>query len=166
MGKTIRKTQELVGIFLMGVSIALFLFGLIYLYRANLNYAWIGFGIVYACSVFGILGNKKLKKKLGVERDSRIIKPASIVILAIGLILSFAIAANYGERYLILGVLITVGLHFLPFGARYALALCILAIANGMLGIFLPVLPVWIFVFIDGAIKLFIGVWMYLKNRN
>lgn len=166
MSTTIRKNQELVGIFLMGVSVSMFLFGLIYLYWANLNYAWIGFGIVYACSLFGILSNKKLKKKLGVERNSRIIKPASIVILVIGLILSFAIAANYGERYLILGVLITVGLHFLPFGAKYALALSFLAIVNGMLGVFLLALPVWIFIFIDGAIKLFIGVWMYLKNRN
>ena len=157
------KQTRLVGLFLTSISFAMFIMGIVYATTKNMNYGWIGFGAIYTGAILGILVNKKLKVKLKIT-DSKIFRKSSIIILALGLILSFAIGSNFGEREMILGVLATVGLHFIPFPFKSAFMLAFLVILNSVLGFFLTSIPIVILIFSDGIIKLIVGIYLCRKK--
>lgn len=154
--------HKLIGLFLVTIGIAMFIMALIYKKTEKLQYAWMGFGIVYMLGIFGVLTNKSMLNYFGIVTTKSFMSPLPFIILGVGIMLSYIFIRN-NERMLILSILFVVGLHFLPFG-NVAYLLAGLVFVNCIIGFFFKNTDVTMYIFSDALIKIvFGGVLFYLN---
>lgn len=147
------------GLFLMGIG-AGFLLGWIF------PRIWVALAI--AGGVLGIVGSglSALLPSLGPTAWWQITALGGAIVIEMGLI---AIVVNRykeaGDRTLILAILFVVGAHFLIMGAAHGpliFLLGLLNMLNAAVALRLPAIPLRLAGFVDAALKLGVGAWMFL----
>lgn len=120
----------ILGVFLLIMGLAMGIFAHTYKKNKNINKAWAYFGCIYTIGV--ILINLVIINSSG--KENKIAIPLlSIVILVIGISLSYITLYKKGEEYVIGGILLTTGIHFLPFQSTVSIILSVFIIGNCIL---------------------------------
>lgn len=149
-------SMALIGLFLIVMGIAMFGMGIVYQTTSNLGYSWGIFGFIYSFGLFGVLFNSTIQTLLNAKITNFPI--VSIMILALGIILSYVLFAKRGGRYVILSILFVVGIHFLPFNSIVSSILAVLICLNALVGFYLKKAEIATFIFSDGVLKVITGV--------
>lgn len=84
----------------------------------------------------------------------------SLIILFIGIMLSYIIFSKKGERYIIAGVLFSVGVHFIPFDTMYTYILAIIIMVNAISVFFNKNRSIIQVCCIDAMLKILLGVYL------
>lgn len=71
--------------------------------------------------------------------------------------LSFIILANKGEKYVIAGILFSVGIHFLPFNSIYTIILSVLVSLNAIYTFIKKDSSIYVTLMIDALLKTLMG---------
>ena len=128
-------------------------------HRTNkMNLSWMVFGVVYSIGIFGVLGNAALKNRLNIPQGTSYFSPISIIILAIGIALSFVLLGAKGEQYVILGILFTVGVHFIPLNTIYTYILAMLVCLNAIAPLLFKKITIYQSISVDSIIKILMGL--------
>lgn len=147
----------LLGLFLMAMGVAMAAMTITYRKTENMQTAWAVFGALYTVGIFATLGNSALKNWLQIETGKSFFSLWSIVILAVGISLALFVGAKKDERTAILGVLLAVGVHFLPFGAWPAYLLAGLCTASAVVGLLNSKISIYKLLTADAMIKFAVG---------
>ena len=151
--------NALIGLFLLVMGLGMGIMGFTLNKTQNTNKAWFAFGIFYTIGIVGILGNPFLKNWLQIPSSGKSFLPlSSIIILIIGIILSFVLGRKKDSRFVILGILFSVGLHFLPFNTLYTYLLAIGTITNSVVAIVKPQISIYKSITIDACLKAGMGI--------
>lgn len=86
----------------------------------------------------------------------------SLIILIIGIILSFVLLTSKGEKYVISGILLCVGIHFLAFNSIYTIILSALVSLNAIYSFVKKDCSIYKILMIDALLKSFMGVLLLL----
>lgn len=121
----------ILGIFLLIMGIAMWSFAHTYKISKNVNRAWVYFGSIYAIGI--ILINLADIINPSGKVDKIAIPLLSIIIMMIGISLSYIILERRGKELVIGGILLTIGIHFLPFNSIISMLLSILITGNCIL---------------------------------
>lgn len=124
--------EVLLGLFLIIMGLSMFLMCLVYQKTRKMKYAWMSFGFLYTLGILLLMTNNPIKSYLQIPLDGSFYSIPSIIILIIGIMLSFILLSKKGEVYVIDGILFSVGIHFLPFNSIYAVILSILVCINAI----------------------------------
>lgn len=146
------------GLFLMGIG-AGFLLGWIF------PRAWVPFAIGGA--VAGIVGSglSALLPRLGPYQWPQVAALIGAIVIEMGLI--YLVVSRYqdaGQRTLLFAILFVVGVHFVIMGAAHGpliLVLGVLTMLNAGLALLVPGIPLRLGGFVDAALKLGFGAWMF-----
>lgn len=109
----------LIGIFLLVIGFAMALMTVAYQKTSKLNLAWGCFGMFYTVGLLLLLTDNPWKEALQISSNYKFYNISSLIILFIGIMLSYVIGSKKGDRYIIAGVLFSAGVHFLPFHTIY-----------------------------------------------
>lgn len=71
--------------------------------------------------------------------------------------LSFILLANKGERYVIAGILFSVGIHFIPFNSIYTIILSVLVSLNAICSSIKKDSTIYMALMIDALLKTLMG---------
>lgn len=126
------EKEVLLGLFLIIMGLSMFLMCLVYQKTRKMKYAWMSFGFLYTLGILLLMTNNPIKSYLQIPLDGSFYSIPSIIILIIGIMLSFILLSKKGEVYVIDGILFSVGIHFLPFNSIYAVILSILVCINAI----------------------------------
>ena len=124
--------EGVIGLFLIIMGISMFLMCLVYYKTSKMKYAWMAFGFLYTIGILMLMTNNPIKTYLNVSSNSRFYSIPSLIILMIGIMLSFILLSNKGEKYVISGILFSVGIHFIPFNSIYTMILSGLVSLNAI----------------------------------
>ena len=105
-----------------------------------------------------LMTENPIKSYLGVSSDSNFYSIPSLIILIIGIMLSFVILSKKGERYVIAGILFSVGIHFLPFDSIYTIILSILVSLNAIYSFLKKDSSIYKTIIIDALLKIAMGI--------
>lgn len=122
--------EVLLGLFLIIMGLSMFLMCLVYQKTRKMKYAWMSFGFLYTLGILLLMTDNPLKSYLQLPSNGNFYSIPSIIILIIGIMLSFILLSKKGEEYVIDGILFSVGIHFLPFNSLYAVILSVLICIN------------------------------------
>ena len=123
-----------------------------------MKFAWISFGVLYTLGILMLMTDNPIKLYLGVSSDSKFYSIPSLIILIIGIMLSFIILSKEGERYVIAGILFSVGIHFLPFNSIYTIILSILVSLNAIYSFLKKDSSIYKTIIIDALLKIGMGI--------
>lgn len=140
----------------MGLS--MFLMCLVYYKTGKMKYAWMSFGFLYTLGILMLMTDNPIKSYLNVSSNSRFYSILSLIILIIGIMLSFVLLASKGEKYVISGILLSVGIHFLPFNLIYTIILSALVSLNAIYSFVKKDCFFYKILMIDALLKSFMGV--------
>ena len=87
---------------------------------------------LYTLGILMLMTNNPIKTYLNVSSNSRFCSIPSLIILMIGIMLSFILLSNKGEKYVISGILFSVGIHFILFNSIYTTILSGLVSLNAI----------------------------------
>lgn len=124
--------EVLLGLFLIIMGLSMFLMCWVYQKTRKMRYAWMSFGFLYTLGILLLMTDNPIKSYLHVPSDGNFYSIPSIIILIIGIMLSFILLSKKGEGYVIDGILFSVGIHFLPFNSIYAIVLSVLVCINAI----------------------------------
>ncbi|MGM0215041.1 DUF6609 family protein [Enterococcus sp. AZ109] len=158
--------MQIVGLFLIVIGLAMAVFDIIYYKTKNLNVSWIGFGVLYAVGIFGVLSNDSLKEALQISTEKSFFNVWSLVILAIGIISSyfyFQILSNKGDKKLIIGILSAVAIHFILFFSLHAYLLAALLLLNCFISYRREQISIYSTVAMDAGIKMIVGLLLFIS---
>lgn len=128
----IHGKEVLLGLFLIIMGLSMFLMCLVYQKTRKMKYAWMSFGFLYTLGILLLMTDNPLKSYLQVPSNGNFYSIPSIIILIIGIMLSYILLSKKGEEYVIDGILFSVGIHFLPFNSIYAVILSALICINAI----------------------------------
>ena len=128
----IQGKEGLLGLFLIIMGLSMFLMCLVYYKTRKMEYAWMSFGFLYTFGILMLMTDNPIKSYLNVSSNSSFYSIPSLIILIIGIMLSFVLLGNKGERYVIDGILLSVGVQFLPFNSIYTFILSFLVSLNAI----------------------------------
>lgn len=149
--------EVLLGLFLIIMGLSMFLMCLVYQKTRKMKYAWMSFGFLYTLGIFLLMSDNPIKSYLQVPSDGSFYSITSIIILIIGIMLSFISLSKKGEEYVIDGILFSVGMHFLPFNSIYALILSIVVCINAVYFYFKKEQSIDKTLVIDALLKIVMG---------
>lgn len=150
--------EVLLGLFLIIMSLSMFLMCLVYQKTRQIKYAWMSFGFLYSLGIVMLLTNNPIKSYLRVPIDSGFYSVLSVIILIVGIMLSFILLSKKGEEYVINGILFSVGIHFLPFHSIYAIILSILVCVNVIYSYVNIDRSIYKTLFVDALLKIIMGL--------
>ena len=134
--------------------------------------ALVNYAVFYAALAIAI-GSLFLAGYLSQGEPSRlqIAALAGAIVLEVALIIAMARLLPLGtaEHVRWLWVLGIVGVHFVPMALSFGpgfLCLGLACIANAAVGLRLQAVPFEIFGLIDGALKLAVGLWLFVPRRK
>lgn len=154
---------DLLGIFLLTMGVGMLAMGFTLKKTNNVSLSWMVFGIIYTVGIIGVLGNSHLKSWLNIsEQGKSLFSIYSIIILAAGIMLSFVFGSKKGERTIILGILFTVGIHFLPFNNEFTYILAAGVAANSAIAFWKTQTSIYVTIGIDALLKITMGVFLFL----
>ncbi len=154
----IQGKEGLLGLFLIVMGLSMFLMCLVYYKVKKMKFAWISFGVIYTLGILMLMTENPIKSYLGVSSDSNFYSIPSLIILIIGIMLSFVILSKKGERYVIAGILFSVGIHFLPFDSIYTIILSILVSLNAIYSFLKKDSSIYKTIIIDALLKIAMGI--------
>src|SRR5438132_10671432 len=115
---------------------------------------------VIAQSVF----RNRLVRPLGTPTRFQVMTLIGAIVLEMILVTLVAYAFHFHQsRSFWLWILLVVGIHFLIIAMAQGKLLVVLGVAcvaNAILGLWLPQVPLVVFWFIDGLMKIVVGAWM------
>lgn len=153
----IQGKEGLLGLFLIIMGLSMFLMCLVYYKSKKMGYAWMSFGFLYTFGILMLMTDNPIKSCLNVSSDSNFYSILSLMILIIGIMLSFILLANKGERYVIAGILFSVGIHFLPFNSIYTIILSVLVSLNAIYSFVKKDSSIFNTLMIDALLKTLMG---------
>lgn len=156
--------DKLIGIFLFVIGFAMALMTLAYQKTKKLNLAWGCFGIFYTVGLLLLLTENPLKEVLQISSNHKFYNISSLFILFIGIMLSYVIGSKKGDRYIIAGVLFSVGLHFLPFHTIYTYVLSVGLMANAIVVFYKKDISIVKVLTIDALMKLSLGMLLMISS--
>lgn len=149
--------EGLLGLFLIIMGLSMFLMCFVYYESKKMKYAWMSFGALYTLGILLLMTDNPIKSYLNVSSNSKFYSIPSLIILFIGVMLSFVLLSNKGEKYVISGILLTVGIHFLPFHSIYTMILSTLVIVNALYSFIKKDRSIYKGLVIDALSKTFMG---------
>lgn len=147
-----------IGLFLIIMGFAMFTMTAVYDKTNRLNLSWSCFGVLYTLGILLLFTNNPIKDQLHIVSTKQFFSIASLVILFVGIMLSYIIFSKKGERYIIAGVLFSVGVHFIPFDSIYTYILAILIIVNAISVFFKETRSIIQVCAIDAMLKIVLGI--------
>lgn len=153
----IQGKEGLLGLFLIIMGLSMFLMCLVYYKTRKMEYAWMSFGFLYTFGILMLMTDNPIKSYLNVSSNSSFYSIPSLIILIIGIMLSFVLLGNKGEKYVIDGILFSVGVHFLPFNSIYTFILSFLVSLNAIYSFFKKDSSIYIALTIDASLKTIMG---------
>lgn len=153
----IHGKEILLGLFLIIMGLSMFLMCLVYRKTRKMKYAWMSFGFLYTLGILMLMTDNPIKLYLQIPSDGSFYSITSIIILIIGIMLSFILLSKKGEEYVIDGILFSVGIHFLPFNSIYALILSIAVCINAVYFYFKTEQSIDKTLIIDALLKIVMG---------
>lgn len=153
----IQGKEGLLGLFLIIMGLSMFLMCLVYYKTKKMGYAWMSFGFLYTLGILMLMTDNPIKSYLNVSSNSNFYSIPSLIILIIGIMLSFILLTNKGERYVIAGILFSVGIHFLPFNSIYTIILSVLVILNALYSSIKKDSTIYTAIMIDALLKILMG---------
>lgn len=154
------KGYLLIGIFLLVIGFAMALMTVTYQNTKKLNLAWGCFGMFYTMGLLLLLTENPVKDALQISSNHKFYNISSLVILFIGIMLSYVIGSKKGDRYIIAGVLFSVGVHFLPFHTIYTYVLSVGLMANAIVVFYKEDSSILKVLTIDALMKLSLGMFL------
>lgn len=145
--------EGLLGLFLIIMGLSMFLMCFVYYKSKKMKYAWMSFGILYTLGILLLMTDNPIKSYLNVSSNSKFYSIPSLIILIIGVMLSFVLLSNKGEKYVISGILLTVGIHFLPFNSIYTMILSALVSLNALYSFVKKDSSIFMVLVIDALLK-------------
>lgn len=149
--------EVLLGLFLIIMGLSMFLMCLVYQKTRKMKYAWMSFGFLYTLGILMLMTDNPIKSYLQISSDGSFYSIPSIIILIIGIMLSFILLSKKGEEYVIDGILLSVGIHFLPFNSIYATILSITVCMNAVYSYFKTGQSIDKTIVIDALLKIVMG---------
>lgn len=149
--------EGLLGLFLIIMGLSMFLMCFVYYKSKKMKYAWMSFGALYTLGILLLMTDNPIKSYLNVSSNSKFYSIPSLIILIIGVMLSFVLLSNKGEKYVISGILLTVGIHFLSFHSIYTMILSALVIVNALYSFVKKDCSIYKGLVIDALSKTFMG---------
>ena len=154
----IQGKEGLLGLFLIIMGLSMFLMCSVYYKTRKMQYAWMTFGFLYTFGILMLMTDNPIKSYLNVSSNSNFYSIPSLIILIIGIMLSYILLGNKGEKYVIVGILFSVGIHFLPFNSIYTIILSILVTLNAIYYFVKKDSSVYITLLIDALLKIVMGI--------
>lgn len=154
--------EGLLGLFLIIMGLSMFLMCFVYYKSKEMKYAWMSFGALYTLGILLLMTDNPIKSYLNVSSNSKFYSIPSLIILFIGVMLSFVLLSNKGEKYVISGILLTVGIHFLPFHSIYTMILSTLVIVNALYSFVNKDRSIYKGLVIDALSKTFMGLLLFI----
>ncbi len=149
--------EVLLGLFLIIMGLSMFLMYLVYQKTREMKYAWMSFGFLYTLGILMLMTDNPIKSYLQISSDGNFYSIPSIIILIIGIMLSFILLSKKGDEYVIDGILFSVGIHFLPFNSIYAVILSITVCINAIYSYFKTEQSIDKTLVIDALLKIIMG---------
>lgn len=165
MRDEVRQMDEkniLVGIFLLIMGFAMMAMTFVYFKTKKLNLSWLTFGAIYSIGLIILFTENLLKEYLHILPTDKFYSFFSLIILFIGIMLSFIFYAKKSDRYLIAGILLSVGIHFIPFNSIYTYVLSVGLIINASLIFIKKDFPIIRTLLIDALMKITLGLFLML----
>lgn len=152
----------LIGLFLIIMGFAMITMTIAYYKTHKLNLSWSCFGILYTLGLYLLFTNNPIKNQLNIASTNQFFSIASLVMLFVGIMLSYIIFSKKGERYIIAGVLFSVGVHFIPFDSIYTYILAILIMVNAISVFFKENRSIIHVCAIDAMLKILLGIYLLI----
>lgn len=147
-----------IGLFLIIMGFAMMIMTVVYDKTNKLNLSWSCFGVLYTLGILLLFTNNPIKDQLHIVSTKQFFSITSLIILFIGIMLSYIIFSKKGERYIIAGVLFSVGVHFIPFDTMYTYILAIIIMVNAISVFFNKNRSIIQVCFIDAMLKIVLGI--------
>lgn len=152
----------ILGIFLIMMGLAMGAMCLVYYKTGKLNFAWMSFGFLYTLGLMLLLTDNPIKTSMKVANSHNFFSLPSLIILMIGIMLSFVLFHKKGERFVIASILFVVGVHFLPFQSIYTYVLGALVMINAIYAIVKENHSIHKTIAIDALAKVMMGIVLLL----
>lgn len=153
----IQGKEGLLGIFLIIMGLSMLLMCLVYYKTKAMKYSWMAFGSFYTLGILLLMTDNPIKAYLNVSSSSKFYSIPSLIVLIMGIMLSFIFLSKKGERYVILGILLSVGIHFLPFNSIYTIILSIFVCLNAILSFVRKESSIYKALLMDALLKIAMG---------
>ena len=154
----IQGKEGLLGLFLIIMGLSMFLMCSVYYKTRKMQYAWMAFGFLYTFGILMLMTDNPIKSYLNVSSNSNFYSIPSLIILIIGIMLSYILLGNKGEKCVIVGILFSVGIHFLPFNSIYTIILSVLVTLNAVYSFVKKDSSVYKTLLIDALLKIVMGI--------
>lgn len=153
----IQGKEGLLGLFLIIMGLSMLLMCLVYYKTKTMKYSWMAFGSLYTLGILLLMTNNPIKAYLNVSPNRGFYSIPSLIVLIIGIMLSFILLSKKGERYVISGILLSVGIHFLPFNSIYTIILSILVCINAIFSFIRKESSIYKTLLMDAFLKIAMG---------
>ncbi len=153
----IQGKEGLLGLFLIIMGLSMFMMCSVYYKTRKMQYGWMTFGFFYTFGILMLMTDNPIKSYLKVSSNSNFYSIPSLIILIIGIMLSYILLSDKGEKYVIVGILFSVGVHFIPFTSIYTIVLSALVTLNALYSFIKKDSSVFKTLLIDALLKIVMG---------
>ena len=154
----IQGKEGLLGLFLIIMGLSMFLMCSVYYKTRKMQYAWMTFGFLYTFGILMLMTDNPIKSYLNVSSNSNLETIPSLIIVIIRIMRSYILLGPICIEYVIVGILFSVGIHFLPFNSIYTIILSILVTLNAIYSFVKKDSSVYITLLIDALLKIVMGI--------
>lgn len=154
----VQGKEGLLGLFLIIMGLSMLLMCFVYYKTKVMKYSWIAFGFLYTLGIFMLMTDNFIKAYLHVSSNSNFYSVSSLIVLIIGIMLSFVLFSKKGEKYIIASILLSVGIHFLPFNSVWTIILSILVSLNAIYPFIKKDSSIYTTIIIDALLKATMGI--------
>lgn len=144
---------DLLGLFLLVMAAAMLAMDWVYFKTGKMKIGWMAFGALYSVGLLGLLTDNPIKDCLKIAPERDFYSVASLVLLALGIMLSFLLCGKKGEKHIVAGILLSVAVHFFPFHTVYTYILGIAAGANALYFFVKPHRSIFKTILVDALLK-------------
>lgn len=152
----------LIGIFLFIIGIAMYSMTISYFKTRKLNISWMFFGVFYTLGLFLLFSDNPLKTYLQIGSTDKFYSIFSLIILFFGIMLSYIIYGKKGDKFIMAGVLFSVGVHFIPFNTIYTYILSVGLMINAVSIFIRKDTSIFKVLFVDATMKVSLGLFLIL----